>query len=166
MNALKNIRDGLGRAWDNLSREWGQFMDKASGALTRFTPLKSEEEDSGSLDLVAHAPRLGFMAAEVMESDNDVVARVEAPGMEPGDFKVEVVGDHLVVRGSKGMHREEKRGEYHVMERAYGSFTRAIPLPADVVVSKARASYKNGVLNITLPKTEKGKRRSLKIEVR
>ena len=165
MSALRNIKDGIGKAWDNFSHEWSQFMDKTSGALTRFTPMKKEEEVSGSKDLANHSPRIGFMATEVMESEDSVVARIEAPGMEAGDFTVEVVGDNLVIKGSKSMKREEKKGHYHVMECAYGSFTRSVPLPTEVEVSKAKAKYKNGVLEITLPKTESGKRKRIEVKV-
>ena len=165
MNTLKNIKEGLGRAWDNLSHEWGNFMDKTAGALTRFTPMKKETEDSGSTDLVHNSPRLGFMASEVMESDDNIVARIEAPGMDAGDFSVEVLGDNLLVKGSKSMKREEKKGHYHMMECAYGSFTRSVPLPTEVDVSKAKAKYKNGVLDITLPKTESGKKKRIEVKV-
>lgn len=165
MKTLKTIKEGFNKAWDNISHEWGHFMDKTAGALTRFTPLKKETEDSGSKELVQNSPRLGFLASEVMESDDNIVARIEAPGMDAGDFSVEILGDSLVVKGSKSMKREEKKGHYHMMECAYGSFTRSVPLPTEVDVAKAKAKYKNGVLDITLPKTEKGRRKRIEVNV-
>lgn len=163
MNALKNMKDGIGKAWGSLSREWSHFLGKASRALTRFTPLKGGGSDSS-----VHAqntPQFGLVASEIMENDSDVIARIKAPGMETGDFQVEVLGGYLQVKGSKDMKREEKGARYYIMERAYGSFTRSLPLPAEVEVSKASAKYKNGVLNITLPKSEKNRKKRIEVMV-
>ena len=69
---------------------------------------------------------------------------------------IEVVGNTLVVRGEKKLARDEVRGRYHVMERAYGQFERAIRLPAPVDDSKAKARYRAGVLAVTLPRLKPG----------
>lgn len=166
MAALQNIKEGLGKVWDTLSQDWSQFMNKTSNALTKFTPIKKEEIETESYELAHFAPRLGFMAAEVMESDNEVVARIEAPGMEASNFRIDVANSLLTVRGEKSTKREEKHGHYHVMECAYGSFQRSVALPAEVEVSKAKAKYRNGVLKITLPKTPGSKRKKIAVEVR
>lgn len=166
MTTLQNIKQEMGKAWSSLSHDWSQFMGKASDALTKFTPMKKEESETESLELARYAPRLGFMAAELMENDNDIVARIEAPGMEAGDFDVEITNGRLTVRGEKSTKREEKRGHYHMMECAYGSFQRSLPLPTEVEIDKAKAKYRNGVLKITLPKTPAAKRKRIEVEVR
>lgn len=165
MAALQNLKAGVGRLWDNLSQEWSQFLDRASHALTRFTPLRKDEEAAGGYELVRYTPRLGVLASEVLEGDKEVLVRLEAPGLEKDDFNVQVFGDTLVVRGEKRMEREERRGHYHVMECAYGSFQRAVPLPAEVDVAKAKARYRNGVLHVTLPKTTGAHARRVTVEV-
>ncbi len=93
-----------------------------------------------------------MLAAEVFADDSRVVVRMEIPGMKRSDLDIEVMDDLLVVRGRKRMERETSHGRYHVLECAYGSFERAIPLPARVDENRARARYRKGVLRIELPK--------------
>ncbi len=165
MTGLQNLRQGVGRLWENLSQEWSHFTDRASHAITRFTPLKKDEEAADNYELIRYTPRLGVLASEVLEGDKDIVVRLEAPGLEKDDLNIQVFGDILVVRGEKRMARETRRGHYHVMECAYGSFQRTVPLPSQVEVAKAKARYRNGVLNITLPKTEQGRKHRVAVEV-
>lgn len=77
-----------------------------------------------------------------------------------------MIGDTLVVRGDKRFEREYGSGSYQVMECAYRSFERAIPLRTEVDVGKAKATYKNGVLRVELPKTVASRRRTVEVEVR
>ena len=72
--------------------------------------------------------------------------------MESENFDIQIVDNTLVVRGEKQVKREKTEGRYHLMECAYGSFERAMALPANVDDSRAVASYKKGILEITLPK--------------
>jgi len=166
MAALQNLRQGVGRLWENLSHEWSQFTDKAAHALTRFTPMKKEEERAGDYELVRYTPRLGVLASEVLEGDKDVIVRLEAPGLDAKDFTIQMAGDSLMVRGEKRMERREQKGHYHVMECAYGSFQRIVPLPTEVDADRSKASYRNGVLNITLPKTTGAETRRIKVDIK
>lgn len=158
MSTLEQIRNGLSRAWDSLADGWQQLGERAAQALTRYTP----PHHSGALETIedqvaARGARWGLLAAEVQENDDEVVVRLEAPGMEKEQFDIAVVdGRYLNVRGEKRVQREERRGRYHVMECAYGSFERAVALPAEVDDGGARASYRNGVLRVTLPKVRGG----------
>ncbi|GIX30875.1 MAG: hypothetical protein KatS3mg124_1347 [Porticoccaceae bacterium] len=86
--------------------------------------------------------------------------------MDPEDFDVEVVDDWLVIRGEKRFEREETRGNWRVAECAYGSFERAIPLPAAVDPERARAQYRKGVLRVELPKRQSERRRLVPVRVR
>ncbi|MFO7808474.1 MAG: Hsp20/alpha crystallin family protein [Guyparkeria sp.] len=89
--------------------------------------------------------------------------RLEAPGPERDDIKVEVVDDHLRIAGEKDVERAHREGEHHVAECAYGRFARLFPLPAPVKTNSAKATYRNGVLSVTLEKA--GRSRRIHIEV-
>jgi HSP20 family protein len=93
----------------------------------------------------------------VFEDEKRVIVRLEAPGMNKGDFDIQVQGDALVVRGEKRFEREDTDGRWRVLQCAYGSFLRTVPLPAPVKSDKSRASYRSGVLRIELPKQSPGK---------
>lgn len=85
--------------------------------------------------------------------ENEIVVRVEMPGMEREDCRITIEGNMLYLSGEKHFQREDVGSTYHVMERAYGSFQRTLSLPHNVDTDNAEASYKNGVLTIRLPKT-------------
>lgn len=89
---------------------------------------------------------------DLAESENDVTVTMDLPGVDPDKIEIDVSGDLLTVRGHKQRQREEKRGTYHYVERAWGDFQRCIPLPSTVDPDRATASYKDGVLTITIPK--------------
>lgn len=163
MKAISDIQHGLENAWGSLAQGWQHLSSKAERALTRFKPLKKTAEEGDTLPV--ETPDWGLLAGEVFEDENEIVVRIEAPGLERDDFDLEVRGDRLVVRGEKRFRRESREGGYHLMECAYGSFHRAIPLPAPVRAGQARASYRNGVLRIKLPKAEGAGSRRVDIEV-
>lgn len=154
MSTLDQLRHGLDRAWESLAEGWQQLRERTAQALTRYTPVRhgGALETAGE-QLARHGSRWALLAAEVREDETEVVVRLEVPGMEPEQFDIDVVeGRYLTVRGEKQVQREEQQGRYHVMECAYGLFERAITLPAAVDEGGARASYRNGVLRIALPK--------------
>lgn len=155
MATLTQLRQGLGQVWDNVVEGWNSLTRKASSAITRFSlPGKVEKGADGQELMEAGRRNVGWgvLAAEVFDDPDQVVVRIETPGMKRGDFDIEVVDDILIVRGEKRSERESTRGRYHVVECAYGRFERAIPLPAPVDQSKAKAKYRKGVLRIELPK--------------
>jgi HSP20 family protein len=153
MSTLDQLRDGLSRAWESLAEGWTHLRDRASYALTRFNPVRRGNAlETADEQLVFNAARWGLLPAEVSESVDEVIVRLEMPGMEREDFDISVAGDVLVVRGEKRLKREQRDARYTVLECAYGSFERAIPLPAPADEARAKASYRNGVLCVTLPK--------------
>ncbi len=95
---------------------------------------------------------------DVKERAKDVVITAELPGMDEKDIEISVVGDSLILSGEKRKEEEEQGEDYYRMERRYGSFRRVIPLPCEVEVEKAEATFKKGVLTITLPKTPEAQR--------
>ncbi|MBQ0834136.1 Hsp20/alpha crystallin family protein [Marinobacter sp.] len=167
MPTLHQLREGLHEAWGSLIDGWQRLYRRAAGAITRFSPgKKAREDDKGtSQEIAVRSAGWGVLAAEVFDDDDQIVVRLEAPGLEKSDFDLEVLDNYLVVRGEKQIERERTEGRYHVTECAYGRFERAIPLPDEVDSSKARANYNNGVLRIELPKSSLGHRRTISVDV-
>lgn len=103
-------------------------------------------------------------AIDVAEKEAAITVRAEVPGCKPEDIDVSVYGDTLKIAGQKkDSHEEEGDGFYHV-ESSYGSFRREVLLPTSVDEEKISAEYKDGVLSITLPKTEKSKAVKVKVK--
>lgn len=152
MSTLQQLQEGLDRAWASLQAGWRTLAQRAGQAVTRFLPGERDRDDDETRVLWAASPGWGLLAAEIREDDDEVCARIEIPGLEPEAIEIQFVDGALVVSGEKRVAREERRGRYHVTERAYGRFERALPLPVEVDESRARADYRNGVLSVRLPK--------------
>jgi HSP20 family protein len=90
---------------------------------------------------------------DISETKDSLVAKVEVPGMDPKDIQISLQENLLTIKGEKRQEKEEKDEHYHRVERAYGLFTRSVRLPVAVDASKVTASFKNGLLTVTLPKT-------------
>jgi HSP20 family protein len=164
MSTLEQLRRSLGRTWDNLTEGWHGLRERAEHALTRFRPLgRQGDVDTWEDQVIRHSADWGLLATEVQEDEHQVIVRVEVPGMEADKFDIDVVDNYLVVRGEKRVRQEQRQGRYHVMECAYGSFERALPLPVEVDGHKAQARYRRGVLTVTLPKHERARARRIEI---
>jgi HSP20 family protein len=110
------------------------------------------------------ATAAGF-PANISENDDHIVVTAEIPGLEPKDIDISVTGDVLTLKAEKKQEKEEKNENFHRVERVFGSFSRSFRLPSSVVLDKVAADYKNGVLRVTLPKTDDSKRREVKVKV-
>ena len=106
-----------------------------------------------------------FPALDVSETKNDIVVKTEVPGLDPKDIDISLSEGVLTIKGEKKQEKEEKEENYHLIERSFGSFSRSIRLPRDVQGDKISASYKNGLLKVTLPKSEEAKKKEIKIKV-
>ena len=159
---MSSLRQNLNRTWAQVQAGWNNLVSNASNALTRFVH-KDEEKAAGVHELLRSTPEWGLLAAEVHESGDELTVRLEVPGMESDKFDVKVLDRTLIVSGHKQVESERKEGRYHITECAYGEFERRLPLPVEVDSSKAEASYRNGVLTLTLPKTEREKVRRIHI---
>lgn len=168
MSTFQQVREGLNEAWDTLVEGWQRLYRRAAGAITRFTPGresgKGDSAEAGQ-EIALRSTGWGVLAAEVFDDDNNIVVRLEAPGMDKSDFDLEVLDNYLIVRGEKQIERERTEGRYHVTECAYGRFERAIPLPEGVEHGKAHASYRSGILRVELPKETSRRRRTIKVDV-
>jgi HSP20 family protein len=112
-------------------------------------------------DLDLRAPAL-----DVFEEKDAVVVKAEVPGMTKDDVRVDVAGDVLTLRGEKKKEEKIEEDDYYCQERTYGAFTRSVRLPVEVRAEKATATFKNGVLELRLPKSEDAKRQRVSIKVK
>ncbi len=101
---------------------------------------------------------------DISEGAKNLVAKVEVPGIDPKDIDISLQGGVLTVRGERKQEKEERQENFHSVERSYGSFCRSIRLPVEVNADKVKASYKDGVLTITMPKAKE--EATKKIEVK
>jgi HSP20 family protein len=110
---------------------------------------------------IVMAPRM-----DMAETDDSIEITAELPGVDEKDLDVSVEGDVLVIKGEKKSESEEKKKDYHVVERSYGSFRRSIRLPGVVDPEKVKAAFDKGVLRVTLPKPQEAKQNRRRIEVK
>jgi len=106
-----------------------------------------------------------FPALDVSETKNDIVVKTEVPGLDPKEIDISLTDGILTIKGEKKQEKEEKEENYHLIERSFGTFSRSIRLPREVQSDKINATYKNGVLKVTLPKSEEAKKKEIKIKV-
>ncbi len=103
---------------------------------------------------------------DISETEKEIVVSAELPGMDEKDIEVSLTKDTLTIKGEKKEEKEEKGKSYYRMERAFGSFSRTIPLPSDIDTDKVVAEYKKGVLTIKLPKTPESIKETKKIAIK
>jgi HSP20 family protein len=113
----------------------------------------------------AAAERAWAPPVDVYETRDDLVVAVELPGVLEKDIHLSMSGDVLSLRGQRGIAAEAREENYHRIERWSGTFERHVQLPIPVQADRIRASYKDGVLEIRLPKLDEVKPREIKIEV-
>ena len=148
------------------------MADKYLSKWEPFRDMLSLRADMDRLfnSLFGRSPeeREGFWAPVVdIEEDNEsIMVKAEIPGMKKDDIKVSVQGNMLTITGERKQESEIKDKTYHRVERSYGKFSRTISLPTDVETDKVKASYKDGILNITLPKPEAVKPKHVDVEIK
>jgi len=101
---------------------------------------------------------------DVSESDEEIVVRAEVPGVSPEDIDISVDDNNLIVSGEKKQESEEKDRNYYRVERSYGSFRRSLALPPGADVDNIKASSKDGVLSVVIPKSSDRKSRKIEVE--
>jgi HSP20 family protein len=101
---------------------------------------------------------------DVTETPETLVVEAELPGVDPKNVEVSVIGDTLSIRGKKESNKETKDAQRHLMERTCGSFLRIVKLPTPVAAQDTAAQSKDGILTITLPKSQEAKPRRIQIQ--
>ena len=104
-------------------------------------------------------------ACDIYEDEEGVSLRFELAGVDPKDVDVRFENGVLTVKGERKLEREDKRENYHRVERSYGTFTRSFSLPGTVDAEKIKAESKNGILTVTLPKKAEAKPRTINVKV-
>ncbi|MDZ7261227.1 MAG: Hsp20/alpha crystallin family protein [candidate division KSB1 bacterium] len=102
---------------------------------------------------------------DIAETKDDFIVTAEVPGMSKDDVKISLTNNVLTLKGEKKEEKEIKDKNFHRVERCYGSFQRSFTLPTEVQADKVKASYKDGVLKITLPKKEEVKPKEIAVTV-
>jgi len=102
---------------------------------------------------------------DIFEDGDDIVVKSELPGMTKDDIEVNITEDTITISGEKKSEEKIERKNYYRLERSYGSFSRSFDLPVKIQPDKARASFKDGVLEVRLPKSEEAKKRVRKITI-
>lgn len=106
-----------------------------------------------------------FPEIDVFEKDNRLVTKVDLPGMKKEDVKVEVADGQLAISGERKSEAEEKKGQFYRCEREYGSFYRAVPLPEGVKIEDVKATFSDGVLEVSVPLPAKPEVKTRKVEI-
>ncbi len=144
--------------------------------MTVWNPLREMENlldrynREGHLGMSNAENELGFSkwspTVDIKEDDNNYLIRADVPGVDKKDIEVRLENGVLSISGEKKTEKESGKGtKHHRTERYYGSFSRRFTLPTSVKSDKVDASYKNGVLSLTIPKVEKAKPKAIEIKV-
>lgn len=141
---------------------FNDLQNEINTVFSRFAPgLWRENTDVNFWDTTGpFAPTV-----DVNETAETIQVRAEIPGMEKDQISIDVQGNSLILSGEKKHEAEKKEQNVHWKECSYGKFTRQIVLPAEVDTTNATAEYKNGVLDITLPKTANATRKRIEVKM-
>ena len=143
--------------------------------LVRFDPFRELEEMSSRLNTMFARPNgrrdegesfaAWTPAMDVEETDREYLVKADLPDVKKQDVKVSIENGVLSVEGERKQEKEEKTKKFHRMERMYGRFVRRVMVPTDVDAQKVAADFKDGVLNVHLPKSETAKPRTIDVQV-
>jgi len=158
--ADKDVQVHRGRAlspFDEMENMFDNFFDR-SWPRSFMRPMKI---DWGGMPepFEGHTPKV-----DVINRDKEVLLKAELPGVKKEDVDVQVTDNSVTIRASTKHEEVEEKGEYYHRELSSGEFVRTLPLPAEVDGNKAKASFKDGLLELSLPKLVEAKRHSVNIE--
>lgn len=108
--------------------------------------------------------RMPTPRVDVIDRDEDILVRAEVPGVDKKDLDISMTDNTVTIKGSTSKEEKEEKGDYYRSEISRGAFSRTVALPAYVDSDGAKASFKDGVLELILPKVEKSKRRTIKVD--
>lgn len=150
------------RPFESLRREVDRLFDDFGNGFWRspfrgldLAPFRGSETSLSAVPVV-----------DVSETDKAYEITAELPGMDEKNVEVKVANGVLTINGEKQDEKEEKRKDYYMRERSFGSFQRSFQVPDDVEVEKIEANFKNGVLTVTLPKSPEAQKAEKKIAIK
>lgn len=129
---------------DRLQREMNRLFDRTAGQRAQMAA--------------------SFPAINIWASEDRQVLTAEVPGFDPDEIEVKVIGDVLTISGRREPEEHPADVRYHRQERGYGSFTRSVELPYQVDAGKVEATFKNGIIEIELPRAEEDKPRKITVK--
>lgn len=137
-----------------LQNRLSRFLEEPFATFMPFAP-------SGEEFLSTWTP-----ACDIYETEKNIVIKVELPEVEKKEVVVSLENNLLTIRGERKFNEETTRDNYHRVERRYGHFIRTFTLPTFIEASKINAEFKDGVLNLVLPKTEEAKPKLIEVKVK
>ncbi|MFZ3138625.1 MAG: Hsp20/alpha crystallin family protein [Thermodesulfovibrionales bacterium] len=144
----------MGKRFEEMEKRFEDFSRRPFSLLPSWWPrlrLPEIEEVPPSMDIFTEG--------------DDVVVKAELPGMKKEDIDVSLTKDTISISGEKKKEEKVEKKDYYSLERSYGSFKRSFSLPAEVQTEKASAKFKDGVLEIRIPKTEEAKKKEKKVMI-
>jgi HSP20 family protein len=146
------------RMWDPL-RGFGSLQERINrmfdDTMRTIYPQEGEELERGTW----------MPAVDIHETEDGYVVKADLPGIKKEDIQIDLKDSTLTLKGEKKFEQKVSKDNYIRTERAYGTFVRSFTLPHNVDSEKIKASYKDGVLELTLPKKEEAKPKQIKVEV-
>lgn len=152
---------------------WRPFM-----SVERWDPFRNMTDIQGEVNRLfdsflgrpvasttGAAVRAWAPVLDMHETKDDLVLSFELPGVAEKDVAVSIMGDMLTVKGERAFNREPKDENVHHVERIYGKFERSVQLPMPVQADRVKATYRDGVLEVKLPKAEEVKPKAIKIDI-
>jgi HSP20 family protein len=143
--------------------KWDPFaeLEDVSKSLNRiFGRFPARPADREALAVADWAPTV-----DISETDSAYMIKGEIPGVNKEDVKVTIEDGMITMRGERKLEKEEKDKKFHRIERSYGSFMRSFRVPDDVDENAVKAEFKDGMINVTLPKSGKSKARSINVSI-
>jgi HSP20 family protein len=144
--------------------------------LTKWDPFREMEDVFDRYSKALSWPRLGGSEimtggdwaprVDIAETENEFIIKAEVPEVKKDEVKISVDNGVLSIQGERKQEKEEKGKKFHRVERYYGSFTRSFTLPDNVDETKIEASFKDGMLNIQIPKSEKSKPKAIDVKIK
>jgi HSP20 family protein len=130
-------------------------MNRLFEDLMPTTRMGEEEFNTGTF----------YPAVDIYEGEKEITLKAELPGIDKKDVHVDINDGVITLRGERKIEKENKKENYHRVERSYGIFNRSFTLPTTVDPGKVKANYKDGVLSVTLPRKEEAKPKSIPVGV-
>jgi len=144
---------------------WDPFQDLIS-LQERMNRLFEQTLDRSRGEREGMVAATWAPAVDIYETPDSIVLQAELPGLSKEDIDIQVRDNVLTLKGERRSEKEVKEGNYLRVERAYGGFQRAFTLPAAVQADKIRAVFKDGVLDVSIPKAEEAKPKQIRIDVK
>jgi len=152
-NPFAVLRQEVDRLFDDFA--WPSLGRSTGRGIALMEPFRGWAQTWGDVP-----------AMDLIERDAHYELTAELPGIDSKDIDLQLSGDTLTVKAEKSQEKTEEKGDYRLQERSYGKIHRALSLPAGIDTDKVEAKFEDGVLKVTLPKSDEAEQKGRKIEVR